>query len=243
MATWIAHLRLAENLLARIDGLTPSQFAIGNVGPDSGFPDEEWETFNPPGELTHFRNAPHESWRCADLEFYRTYLAHVDSNDDPDRFSYLLGYFFHLVTDNAWHNRVYLPVRSRFAERFDAEPGFLWEVKRDWYGLDFEYVRAYRESIFWRVFLAAECKREYLDFLPRRAIEHSLRYIKTFYQRTDDDVEKKLIRRTRLYLSEEEMDSFVDETTEDLDRIYRMMRAGDFDGVDVSSVGELPLCR
>jgi hypothetical protein len=40
MATWIAHLRLAENLLERIPGLDEAQFAIGNVAPDSGIPDE-----------------------------------------------------------------------------------------------------------------------------------------------------------------------------------------------------------
>jgi len=38
LATWIAHLRLAENLLERIPGLDAAQFAIGNVAPDSGIP-------------------------------------------------------------------------------------------------------------------------------------------------------------------------------------------------------------
>jgi energy-converting hydrogenase Eha subunit F len=40
MATWIAHLRLAENLLEKIEGLDAAWFAIGSIAPDSGIPDE-----------------------------------------------------------------------------------------------------------------------------------------------------------------------------------------------------------
>ncbi len=53
MATWIVHLRIAENLLACIPALDAAQFAIGNVAPDSGIPDEKWEKFDPPPEVTH----------------------------------------------------------------------------------------------------------------------------------------------------------------------------------------------
>ena len=55
MASWITHLRVAENLLSQIEGLESSLFAIGNIAPDSGIPDEKWEKFNPPPEVTHFR--------------------------------------------------------------------------------------------------------------------------------------------------------------------------------------------
>ena len=52
MATWIVHLRLAENLMQMIEGLDAPQFAIGNIAPDSGMPDEKWEKFEPPVEVT-----------------------------------------------------------------------------------------------------------------------------------------------------------------------------------------------
>jgi hypothetical protein len=47
------HLRLAENLLEMIDGLDGRSFAIGNIAPDSGIPDEKWESFEPPKEVSH----------------------------------------------------------------------------------------------------------------------------------------------------------------------------------------------
>jgi hypothetical protein len=56
MGTWICHLRIAEKLLERIEGLDPHAFAIGNIAPDSGIPDENWRTFNPPKLITHFGN-------------------------------------------------------------------------------------------------------------------------------------------------------------------------------------------
>jgi hypothetical protein len=43
MASWIVHLRIAENLLAKFPELDERQFAIGNIAPDSGWPDEKWE--------------------------------------------------------------------------------------------------------------------------------------------------------------------------------------------------------
>jgi len=35
MATWITHLRIAENLLDLLPTLDPERFAVGNIAPDS----------------------------------------------------------------------------------------------------------------------------------------------------------------------------------------------------------------
>ena len=121
MATWIAHLRIAENLLAEIPGLDAGSFATGSIAPDSGVPDEKWEKFTPPPEVSHFATRPfsHQealeaaglSWRLADLAFYRQYLV---PPPEGKRFSFLLGYFFHLVTDNLWEVEIGQPSIRRF---------------------------------------------------------------------------------------------------------------------------------
>ena len=140
MATWIVHLRLAENLLNLVEGLTPEQFAVGNIAPDSGIPDENWEHFDPPPEILHFQAWDGETHRLADLEFYQQHLhQHKGSVIDPDRFSFLWGYFFHLVTDNLWDTHIAKPTSDRYAAVFEADPKFIWQVKRNWYGLDFDY--------------------------------------------------------------------------------------------------------
>jgi hypothetical protein len=221
MASWIVHLRLAENLLNLIDGLDPAYFATGNIAPDSGIPDENWENFDPPPEILHFKASGDDGWRLADLEFYRQHLHSQKENPlDTEHFSFLLGYFFHLVTDNLWDEQIGKPTSERFAKEFETDPKFIWQVKRDWYGLDFEHVRNKPESIYWRVFLDCEYNQDYLEFLPREAVQQRLAYIKELYQRTDEKIEEWYGDRPDKYLSEQEMDEFIQGTTEKLYRIY-----------------------
>jgi len=116
MATWIVHLRLAENLLEWIDGLDQACFALGSIAPDSGIPDEKRENFDPPPEVTHFRKDPERTHPYADLEFYRRYLEPLNPRkEDPKRYAFLLGYFFHLITDNLWSTEIGGPAQERFA--------------------------------------------------------------------------------------------------------------------------------
>ncbi|MEW5827466.1 MAG: hypothetical protein AB1846_01145 [Chloroflexota bacterium] len=217
MATWIAHLRIAESLLDRIP-LDAGQFAIGSIAPDSGIPDENWEKFDPPPEVTHFKRSASVHKDIADLDFYRGYLAGFPPSD-AGRYAFRLGYFFHLVTDNLWTIKVGLPTSERWAAEFEADKKFIWTVKRDWYGLDFLYLRDHPESLFQRVFLDAKPDTAGLDFLPPEALSRQLAYIKEFYQRTDERVQEAY-RREYIYLSQAEMDAFVDETAEYLVRAY-----------------------
>jgi hypothetical protein len=232
LATWIVHLRLAENLLGMIEGLNAADFAVGSIAPDSGIPDEKWESFTPPGEVTHFAAPPDEDgWQMlADLEFYHGYLA--GSHHDAARSSFLLGYFFHLVTDNLWNEQIGRPTHARFRAEFEANPRFIWEVKHDWYGLDFIYLHEHPNWLFWRVFLNCAYTKDYLDFLPPEAVHHRIDYIQTYYRR-QDELDRALHRRPDIYLTQAEMDRFVGDATQRLHRIYHYLleegsRTGDY---------------
>lgn len=226
MASWIVHLRIADKLLEFLPDLDAGQFAIGNVAPDSGVPDEKWETFDPPGEVTHYQT-PESSGKIKvieDLRFYRDHIKdQVTLAEDPQRFSFLLGYFYHLITDNLWSARIAQPTHERYQAEFDANPDFIWEVKKDWYGLDFTYVRSHPDSLFWTDFLAAKYDIEYLDYFPPGAIADKLMYIKQFYQRTDEEVESSLRLSGNIYLNEAELGLFVDGAYRDLLRVYYIL--------------------
>lgn len=222
MCTWIGHLRIAEDLLARIPGLDAAQFALGNVAPDSGVPDEQWKTFDPPVEITHFHHADDGSVYSHDLDFYRRHLRDIDPAADPLRFSFRLGYFFHLITDNLWDHRVGRPTKEKFPEQFTANAEFIWTVKDNWYGLDFLHIRANPASIFWRIFLDAEPAAADLDFLPPQALAHQLAYIKKFYQRDDARIQS-MIEAPYIYFTAPEMDHFIEETSDDLHRIHQLL--------------------
>jgi hypothetical protein len=68
LASWIVHLRITEKLLDMIDGLDVSCFTIGNIAPDSGIPDENWENFD------YVRTHP-------DCVFWKVFLHSVYAED------------------------------------------------------------------------------------------------------------------------------------------------------------------
>jgi hypothetical protein len=242
MASWMAHLRLADNLLGLIDGLDEAQFGIGSIAPDSGIPDENWEKFSPPPKTSHFHAAREAAFPSQDLEFYRHYLEGLRWPDEhPQRFSFLLGYFFHLVTDNLWHVMIEQPTRVRYPLRFESDPDFIWEVKRDWYGLDFIFARNHPDSFFWRVFIHSEVAEDYLDFMPVEAVEQRIQYIQEFYQREDEKVQA-LCRRRFKFLTQEKMDNFVEKTTERLHQVYQLLwEEGQANTLEYRSALEIPI--
>ncbi len=130
MATWIVHLRVAESLLQTIDELDRCQFLIGNLAPDSGLPDEKWQRFEPPPEVTHFGRIGRAKWPFKDLEFYRKHLSVLGGlGKDDKEYSFLLGYFFHLVVDNLWDYHVGLPTRRKYSVQFNNDSQFILEGK------------------------------------------------------------------------------------------------------------------
>jgi hypothetical protein len=222
MASWIVHLRIAEILLERLPGLDAEKFALGSVGPDSGKPDEKWEHFTPSTLVTHFQDPSGPHHNCADLEFFRRYLLPLRADLDPQVFSFRLGYFFHLVTDNLWSEKIGQPTGKRWAAEFAADRDFIWVVKKDWYGLDFIHVRDHKECLFWRVFLDARPYDGGLDFLVPESLAWSVDHIQQYYQENGEKIQA-LYERPYVYLSPAEADRFVDESSGQLFRIYQYL--------------------
>jgi len=220
MATWIVHLRIAERLLGELAGLDAAAFALGNIAPDSGIPDENWEHFDPPPKVTHFQ-VEHPRYRSADLAFYREQLLPLrNASPDAALFSLRLGYFFHLITDNLWYQRVGKPAMDRWRGDFADDAAFWSAIKGDWYGLDHVYVRAHPESLFWRVFVQCRYERDDLPFLPPQAVRRQLAYIQDWY-RSDDDEIRAMLARPFEYLSAAQADAFVAGACGQLAAIYR----------------------
>jgi hypothetical protein len=220
MASWIVHLRIAEKLQGIFPELDPARFAVGNITPDSGIPDEKWEHFTPPAEILHFQDASSTERRLADLEFYRRYLVPLRGSEDGGLSSFRVGYFCHLITDNLWAREIGRPTLKRYAAEFAADKDFIWEVKKDWYGLDFLYVRDHPDCLFWRVFLAAQPETGGLDFLLPEGARRNVEHIQEYYQRSDAEIQA-MCERPYIYLSMPQVDHFVDESTQQIARILK----------------------
>lgn len=61
MATWVAHMRIANHFMKTHEHLNNIQFLAGNIGPDCGVPNEDWSRFTPDKTMTHWQKAGHDT--------------------------------------------------------------------------------------------------------------------------------------------------------------------------------------
>lgn len=201
MATWGLHIRIAEELLKSTPNLDREKFLIGNIGADCGKPNDDWSVFTPPTKVTHWLDET--SGKILTEEFYNQYLTKAIS--DNKRFSYLLGYYTHLLTDYLWRESVdKKKITDRHYAKLNDDPKFIWTIKKDWYDLDRLYFYNNPNSIFYTTFQHIKEFTEYLDYFPVDATISQIRYITEFYLK-----EKDGIHREYIYLNEREMDEFV----------------------------------
>jgi len=219
MATWGAHFRIAENLLKKNFNLNRKSFTIGNIGPDCGLPNKDWSAFTPPKEISHFAvskmsnflEVKSDSFILNDIKFFLKYLADYNMDSFQSKGSFLLGYFIHLITDNLWNYHIMRPLKENYSIKFENNPNFIWEIKRDWYDLDKIYITEKKNSLFWTDFLYSEYNEDFIDLLPREGILRQLEFIKQFYQISNEEY-LKISAKEFKYMKKEKMDFFIQDS-------------------------------
>lgn len=242
MATWGSHFRIAENILKKYPNLNRKLFTIGNIAPDCGLPNKDWSDFTPSKEISHFATSEGtdflkiktEKFILNDIEFYSKYLLDIDLNVPLGDRSFHLGYFMHLLTDNLWNYFIMKPLKDEYLKKLQKNPEFIWEVKRDWYDLDKIYITKNKDSLFWTDFLEAEYNENILDYLPIEGVQRQLKFIKKFYQISQEEY-LMISKKEFIYLEKKEMDNFIHESTEIILKILRLIQEQDFDIKDKTS--------
>ena len=219
MATWIAHLRIAEQLLEHLPGFDTTSFVCGSIAPDCGLPNKDWSEFSPPKQITHYYVIAGE---MHDLTFFREYLAGHLLSEDPQRMSYLWGYFLHLVSDLLWYHRLASTTRAQYPALFEEKGNQAWwVVKEDWYDLDHRYLRDHPDSLFWNMFINLPDPPQYVLFLPAEGIRIQFAHIREYY--SNAHIEKGLDRPFP-YLNEKTMGHFITETVKSLVKLYAVLQ-------------------
>lgn len=217
MATWIAHLRIAENMLNMGYEFQPVPFIVGNIGPDSGVPNEDWSNFNPPKSITHWMD---DELNIDAIGFYDKYLNDEKVSEDEDRYSFLIGYYVHLLTDIEWQKLFRRKKgESLYRDRLSKDPDFIWTIKKDWYGLDYLYLDKHKDCVFHTLFKKIKYVPDYLDYFPKGAFERQVKYITEFYLEKNNETKENFI-----YLTEEEMDIFIKNTMEVIQMKLNVLR-------------------
>ncbi|WNS43899.1 hypothetical protein [Paenibacillus sp. MMS20-IR301] len=217
MATWVTHFRIAEELIKRGLPVSRADFLVGNIGPDCGLADEEGK-LNPPKRITHFKDGNgirpehfSEQYELNDLDMI--------TNEG----SYCLGYYCHLITDVEWVKLTRLKQQEQVHQAMIGTSEYNSLVKRDWYWLDFKYLKLHSDHMFWTDFQYIQHYPEYLPFFPEGQTFKQVRNIVSFYCNTEVPMEYDPV-----YIKEAEVDRFVEETANKIQDIMTMaqMKSG-----------------
>lgn len=178
------------------------EFIVGNIGPDCGMPTEKG--FHPPKEITHFMV---DKKINAD-RFFEKYLSNREIDFLEERDSFYLGYYAHLITDEEWIRFNKGKKKQPIYQAILGKPEYTRVIKTDWYVLDFVFLKANQEHIFWHTFQYIDEFPDYLDFFEEGQVSKQVNRITDFYLNNSisDDHEFK-------YLTMEEVDKFVADTT------------------------------
>ena len=208
MASWMVHLRIADKLLDKRTDLSPVEFIVGNIAPDSGVPNEDWSAFTPSTKISHFKS----TGKKADPQaFVQKYFTQAQREHYDDRqFSFYLGYLVHLMTDVLWSQKIAVPTLERFAKT-DApdRQEFIWKIKEDWYDLDYKFLRDRPGFRAFRVYLGAVgFVNEFMEEFSSDAFDNRREYITSFYLQENHHLDREYP-----YLTQAQMDAFVEEST------------------------------
>lgn len=214
MATWGLHIRIAERLLARISTLEKESFLIGNIGPDCGMPNSDWSAFDPPTEISHWKDQEKKIIN-PDLFLEKCFSRHKEGDEK----SFLLGYYAHLLTDIEFATMIkQKKSNDPLYQKLKEDKNFIWTIKRDWYDLDHLYFREHPDSIFFKVFQHVKEFPDYLHYYPKGAIIRQVKYITDFYLKSSDDLDREY-----QYLTAAEMDNFLDNAIKVIEKKIRYL--------------------
>lgn len=207
MASWMIHLRIADNLLDRMDGLSAEAFIMGNIAPDSGVPNEDWSQFTPSTAVSHFRLDNGTGKKKIDIASFvgKYFTSDLRRKYDKESYSFFLGYLTHLLTDCLWSDKIAHPAMDPYL--FAGDRQMIGKIKADWYDLDHLYLRQNPDFRSFRIYRDIEAfPNTYMDIFSRDAFDNRRAYIVGFYQQENHNLDREYP-----FLTQKEYDLFVKE--------------------------------
>lgn len=215
MASWMIHLRVAQGIYQKLNLKNITEFVMGNIAPDSGTPTADGSGFVPDAELSHFRTVDENGIKNVhdDLFVERYFTKERRESYNEREYAFYFGYLVHLLTDKLWVSKIVYGAKEKFSDLFEQDNTAFWKkIKRDWYDLDFLYLKKYPEFEAFGIYEGIkEFKNNYLDFFAEDAFVQRKKFIIEFYR---EGVEKVKERET--YISLDELDAFVEYAVEEI---------------------------
>lgn len=225
MAAWVTHLMIADGVLKTTDRLDRRSFCVGNIAPDCNVESADWKTFTPSREVTHWMRGRRKSF--IDCEDFLAAMIVPRKVADIAEFSFLLGYYSHLLTDAAFQSMIRDEKRvaaawkrvmadDRLRELSDGMTPDFDSIKKlvpsdaRFHGVtraEAEYLKKHPDSGYLTEILPLREFPDYIGYLPHGCI---VRKIGIMWYMPDDSV----LEYDTVALSDEEFNRFVHNTTE-----------------------------
>ena len=190
MASWITHLMIADGVLRQFPTLDRRGFCVGNIAPDCNVENEDWTAFTPSREVTHWMRGERKT--ASDCEaFCREYITGPKAErKTEEEYSFLLGYYAHLLTDAVFQAMIRDEARVKAAwarikadetlgsvsagmeETWDTIKKLIPKLERmeSIYALEAEYLRDHPDSGYLTEILPLKEFPDYIDYLPKGCI-------------------------------------------------------------------------
>ena len=232
MASWVTHLMIADGVMKQCPELDRRGFCVGNIAPDCNVENEDWTAFTPPREVTHWMSGQRKV--AADCErFCDEYLLQAlrDSKSN-EQYSFLLGYYAHLLTDaefqffirdeqrvrDMWERiKADEVLRERagemqalgMSENYDFMKKLLPKKERmhEIYSMEAEYLKDNPSSGYLTEILPLKEFPDYIDYLPKGGIVRKIG-VMGYVPKIDEALVNSVA------ISREEFWSFAENTTD-----------------------------
>lgn len=227
MATWITHLMIADQVMKKAKGLDRRGFCVGNIAPDCNVENEDWTSFTPSRETTHWMSGEGKTVTDGD-SFYKEYIIkRAGEIKSEEQYAFLLGYYAHLITDAAFQKFVRDENRVKAVwDRIKADVYLREKAKgypEDWnsvrkiipknvrmneiYTIEAEYLREHPDSGYLTEIIPLKEFPDYIDYLPHGCIVRKIGIMGQI-----PEVDESIMNPVTI--SREELDSFVHNAVE-----------------------------
>lgn len=226
MATWCTHLMIADRIMEEAAELDRHGFCVGDIAPDCNVENEDWTSFTPSREITHWMRGEKKGMSDGDA-FCEEYImkrgSEIQSNE---QYGFLLGYYAHLITDAAFQRFIHDEDRVKavwgrikadvnLRERAEGYPEDWNSVRKvipknlrmnEIYTLEAEYLAEHPDCGYLTEIVPLKEFPDYIDYLPHDCIVRKIRVMGQVPEIDEDSLHPVTISR-------KEYDCFIDDTT------------------------------
>ena len=220
MATWVTHLWIADIVLEKCPSLERRGFCVGSVAPDCNLENETWTEFTPPREVTHWMISKKKTFDDCE-RFLTEYFAPRAAAASPEEYSFLLGYWAHLIADADFQRYIrdeerlrasWLRIKadSELAARAEGLEETWDSVKllistpermKEIFAIEADYLQAHPSSGYLTELMPLTDFPDYIDYLPPGGVLRKIRNMRV--------PEKSAEALSFIAMSREEYASFV----------------------------------